>query len=159
MSNDSVFMRRAIELALLAETDGNLPIGSVISLDGEIIAEGRNTMFVPKFNGTRHAEIEALQMVPAELWRSAHRVSLYTTLEPCVMCFGSILLHGVSRVLFGSSDRYGGAGTILSTLPPFFRDRFAATEWLGPTMPLECDPLFERAPALFKSKMSLDEDS
>lgn len=146
--DDKHFMRRAIELALLAEGEGNLPVGAVISLDGEVVAEGRSAIFVPRFDATRHAEIEALSATPANLWESAADMSLYTTLEPCLMCFGAILLHGIGRVLFGSSDNYGGASPVLTSLPPYFRERIAHTQWLGPIMPRECDPLHERLLAL-----------
>ena len=142
------FMLRAIELALLAEQEGNLPVGAVITLDGEVVAEGRSVIWVPKFDATRHAEMEALRAVPADLWRSSDEMSLYTTLEPCLMCFGSILLHGISRVVFGSSDNYGGASSVLSHLPPYFQERFENTQWLGPIMPSECDPLHERLLAI-----------
>ena len=82
-------MRRAIELALLAEREGNLPVGAVIALDGEVIAEGRSAIWVPEFDATRHAEMEALRAVPPGLWNSSEQMSLCTTLEPCLMCFGS----------------------------------------------------------------------
>ena len=68
------------------------------------------------------------------------------------MCLGSILLHGVGRVVFGSSDSYGGASSVMSHLPPFFHERFEHTEWLGPIMPAECDPLHERLLALRKAE-------
>ena len=102
MSEDDQFMHRAIELALLAEQEGNLPVGAVISQGGEVVAEGRSAIWVPEFDATRHAEIEALRAVPPDRWNSPDVMSLYTTLEPCIMCLGSILLHGVGRVVFGS---------------------------------------------------------
>ena len=141
---DKLFIHRAIELALLAEKDGNLPVGAVISLHGEVVAEGKNTIWVPKFDATRHAEIEALRAVPVDLWKSSAEMSLYTTLEPCLMCFGALLLHGIGRVVFGSSDKHGGASSVLHNLPPFFQDSFEDTQWTGPIMPNECDPLHER---------------
>lgn len=146
--DDKFFMNRAIELALLAEQEGNLPVGAVITLDGRVVAEGRSAIFLPRFDGTRHAEMEALRRIAPDLWGSSSEMSLYTTLEPCLMCFGSILLHGVGRVVYGASDRYGGAGSILSNLPPFFRERMAQTEWIGPLMPEKCDPLHERLLAI-----------
>lgn len=149
---DELFMHRAIELALLAEQEGNLPVGAVISLDGEVVAEGRSAIWVPKFDATRHAEIEALRAVSADLWKSSGEMSLYTTLEPCLMCFGSILLHGIGRVVFGSSDSYGGASSVLSHLPPYFQERFENTQWLGPIMPGQCDPLHERLLALEEAR-------
>jgi tRNA(adenine34) deaminase len=148
MSKDEQFMQRAIELALLAEREGNLPVGAVITLGSEVVAEGRNAMWVPKFDATRHAEMEALRAVPTDLWSSSEEMSLYTTLEPCLMCFSSILLHGIGRVVFGSSDSYGGPSSVLSHLPPFFQERMENTQWLGPIMPAECDPLRERLLAL-----------
>ena len=148
LSKDDKFMHRAIELALLAEREGNLPVGTVITLHGEVAAEGRSAIWVPKFDATRHAEMEALRAVPTDLWGSSDEMSLYTTLEPCLMCFGSILLHGIGRVVFGSSDSYGGPSSVLSHLPPFFQERIENTQWLGPVMPAECDPLRERLRAL-----------
>lgn len=144
MSEDAKFMHRAIGFALLAEREGNLPVGAVITLHGEVVAEGRSTIWVPKFEATRHAEMEAIRAVPTNLWGSSEEMNLYTTLEPCLMCFGSILLHGIGRVVFGSSDSYGGASSVLPHLPPYFQERFENTEWLGPIMPSECDPLHER---------------
>jgi tRNA(adenine34) deaminase len=152
MSEDEKFMRRAIELALLAEREGNLPVGAVITLDGEVVAEGRSAIWIPKFDATRHAEMEALRAVPTDLWSLSEEMSLYTTLEPCLMCFGSVLLHGVGRVVFGSSDSYGGASSVLPHLPPFFQERIENTQWLGPIMPAECDPLHERLLALEEAR-------
>jgi tRNA(adenine34) deaminase len=152
MSEDEKFMRRAIELAILAEREGNLPVGVVITLHGEVVAEGRNAIWVPEFDATRHAEIEALRAVQADLWESSDEMTLYTTLEPCLMCFGSILLHRVGRVVFGSSDSYGGASSVLSHLPPFFQERIENTQWLGPIMPAECDPLYKRLQALEEAR-------
>jgi tRNA(adenine34) deaminase len=148
MSEDEKFMRRAIELAILAEQEGNLPVGVVITLHGEVVAEGRNAIWVPEFDATRHAEIEALRAVQADLWESSDEMTLYTTLEPCLMCFGSILLHGIGRVVFGSADSYGGPGSVLAHLPPFFQERIENTQWLGP----ECDPLHKRLLALEEAR-------
>jgi len=149
---DDKFMHRAIELALVAEREGNLPVGAVITLSGEVVAEGRSAIWVPKFDATRHAEMEALRAVPTDLWISSEEMSLYTTLEPCLKCFGSTLLHGVGRVVFGSSDSYGGAGSVLSHLPPFFQERIENTQWLGPFKAAKCDPLRERLLALEEAR-------
>jgi tRNA(adenine34) deaminase len=149
---DKKFMQRAIELALLAEQDGNLPVGAVITLDAEVVAEGRSALWVPRFDATRHAEMEALRAVPAAVWGSAEALCLYTTLEPCLMCFGGILLHGIGRIVYGASDRYGGASAVMSSLPPYFQMRIENTQWLGPIMPRECNPLYERLLALEAAK-------
>lgn len=141
---DRQFMLRAIELAHLAEREGNLPVGAVITLKGQVVSEGRSAIWFPKFDVTRHAEMEALRAVPAGLWQSAGTMNLYTTLEPCLMCCGAILLYGIGRVVFGASDDYGGARASFDHLSPFFKEQLACTNWIGPLSPRECDPLHRR---------------
>jgi tRNA(adenine34) deaminase len=143
-ASDVPFFERAIELALRAEKQGNLAIGAVISLDGEIVGEGQNAIWVPARNPNRHAEVEALRSVPPGLWDHSRRMTLYTTLEPCLMCLGAILLHRIGRVLYGSADHYGGASLVIGHMPTYFEDAISQTEWYGPAYPAECDKLFER---------------
>lgn len=71
-------------------------------------------------------------------------MTLCTTLEPCLMCMGAILQHRIGRVIYGSSDDYGGAGTVIGHMPPYFEKQLFKTEWIGPAYPEECDPLYER---------------
>jgi tRNA(adenine34) deaminase len=144
MSKDEQFMRRAIDVALRAEREGNQPVGAVITLGDEVVAEGGASVLLPKFDGTRHAEMEALRAVPEDLWDTSQEMSIYTTLEPCLMCFASILIHGIGRIVFGASDSHGGASIVHSHLPPYFQKRMEKTEWVGPIMPAECDPLYDR---------------
>ena len=91
-SNELPFLERAIALALAAEKKGNLPIGAVIVLDGEIIGEGGNRIASPQYDPGRHAEIEAIRSVPLEAWPRAWEITCYSTLEPCIMCTGTLLL-------------------------------------------------------------------
>ena len=153
--SDTSFFRRAIQLANEAGRDNNLPIGAVIGLDGRIIAEGKNAIWSPRFDANRHAEIEALRQVPDELWEHAPRMSLYTTLEPCLMCLGAILLHGIGRVVYGSSDHYGGASQVIGHMPAYFEERASSIEWIGPAYPEACDPLFEQVMALVEKRRAL----
>jgi tRNA(adenine34) deaminase len=139
---------RAIELALAAEQDGNLPVGAVLAAGSRRIAEGRNAIWTPRFDGTRHAEIETLRAASSAAWSGPGRLTLYTTLEPCLMCLGAILLHPIRRVVFGSADSFGGAGVVRECLPPYFRQQWAELEWMGPALPAECDPLHKRLLAL-----------
>lgn len=144
-----LYLRRAVRLALEAETKGNLPVGAVITLDGQVIAEAGNSILSPHYYPGGHAEAESLRRVPAHLWVRAREMTCYTTLEPCVMCMGAILLHGVGRVVFGSSDREGGAGQLLPHLPPYYARDALVPEWLGPLLPELCDALYERAKETF----------
>lgn len=152
--SDISFFRRAIRLALDAEKEGNLPIGAVISLDGEIIAEGKNAIWFPQFNPNRHAEIEALRNVPEGLWKSSRKMTLYTTLEPCLMCVGAILLHHIGRVMYGSADDFGGAGLVFGHTPPYFEEEASRTEWIGPAYAEECDKLFVRVMKMVEENRS-----
>ena len=142
--DDRDFLRRAIELAYQAEKDGNLPVGSLITLDGEIVSEGPSRVYQPSFDLTRHAEMEAIRTLPSELWENPASLTIYTTLEPCLMCMGAILLFGIGKVVFGAADSFGGAKQLEDRLPPFFKGRFESMDWVGPLMPEECNPLHQR---------------
>lgn len=142
--NDFRFMRRAIHLAHEAEGRGDLPVGAVVTLDGEVIAEAGNAVLVPAYHPGRHAETEALSRISLELWPRAREMTVYTTLEPCVMCAGALLLHGVGRVVFGALDGSGGAGELLARLPAYYEGGAGVPAWIGPVMPDLCDPLFRR---------------
>lgn len=146
-----VHLRRAVELALEAETAGNLPVGAVLTLDDRVIAEAGNSILRPHYYPGGHAEVESLRRVPAHLWSRAREMTCYTTLEPCVMCMGAILLHGVGRVVFGSSDPEGGAGVVLPHLPAYYARRGGAgvPEWIGPLLPELCDALYQRVKEKF----------
>lgn len=143
--HDLEHLQRAVALALEAEKIGNLPIGAVITLDGKVIAEASNAMLTPNYHPGRHAEIEALQRVPVELWPRSRAMTCYTTLEPCMMCLGALLLHGVGRVIFGATDEGGGAGKVLGHLPAYYADRKGVPSWIGPALPEICDALYQRA--------------
>lgn len=147
--------KRAIVLALEAEKLGNLPIGAVITYKDNIIAEGKNSIWNPCFRPNQHAEIETLQNVPQKYWKYAPELTLFTTLEPCVMCLGAILLHGIGRVLFGSADPFGGASSTFELLPPFFKGQLAEITWFGPAYPGECDRLYQRVMFLIENRKEL----
>jgi tRNA(adenine34) deaminase len=138
------FLRQAIRLAEEAEQRSNLPIGALVVLEGSIIASGQNSIWNPTQALTRHAEMEALHHVPTELWPRAREMTLFTTLEPCLMCTGAILLHHLGRLVFGSPDPIGGLGTTASVLPAYFKAELALIQWIGPALPHECDPLYAR---------------
>lgn len=142
---DRQYLGRAVQLALKAGAQGNLPIGAVLCLDGEIVAEGMNAIWRPAAALTRHAEMEALRAAPSNLWARARAMTLYTTLEPCLMCAGAILLHQIGRLVFGASDPYGGVHEAAHSLPGFFREQMERMEWMGPALPEECDALYTRA--------------
>lgn len=142
---DLELLERAVALALAAERDGNLPIAAVITLGDAIVAEGANAVWRPVYLPGRHAEMRALEAVPDTLWPRAPELTLYSTLEPCVMCFGAIVTHRVGRVVFGSVDALSGGTGLLGALPAYVDAKARAIAWIGPVLPSACDPLRERA--------------
>ncbi len=155
MNNDITHLRQAIRLARQAEQLGNLPIGSVITLDGNVIAEGKNSIWVPVVNPGRHAEIEAMAAVHAELWTRSNEMTLYTTLEPCMMCMSTILIHHIGRIVYGSSDVRAGASCVFGHMPLAFEKIAQATKLIGPALPQECDVLNERVASLLEERRSI----
>ncbi len=154
MDNDIAHLHHAIRLAQEALKVGNLPIGAIITLDGQVIAEGKNSIRVPKLDPGRHAEIQALAAVPSELWGRARDMTLYSTLEPCLMCMSTILLHHIGRVVFGSDDRRGGASCVFGHMPPAFERLAQALEWVGPALPQACDALNEQVLMMLEERRS-----
>jgi cytosine/creatinine deaminase len=111
MSNDP-FLQAAIEEARLGLAEGGIPIGSVIVHDGRIIGRGHNRR-VQKASSVLHGEMDALENAgrqKAEVYRNA---VLYTTLSPCPMCSGAILLYGIPRVVIGENRTFMGEEELL----------------------------------------------
>ena len=106
---DEKFMRRALELADEAASLGEVPVGAVVVMDGEIVAEGYNRREIDK-NATAHAELLAIDAACKRLggWR-LHKCELYVTLEPCPMCAGAIVNSRIKRVIIGAKDVKAGA--------------------------------------------------
>jgi tRNA(adenine34) deaminase len=151
-SRDRFFFERAVEVALQAEREGNLPIGCVICRGDTIIVEGRNRIWMPEFAPHRHAEMEALTQLSMADKASGAELALYTTLEPCLMCAGAISLHAIGRVLFGSQDPFGGAVVGRDQLPPYFAQHRTEAQWIGPAFARACDPLYARAMEMIRQR-------
>jgi len=97
-------MRRALELARRAEEEGEVPIGALVALNGEIVGEGWNRPIAAS-DPTAHAEIQAMRS--AALALKNYRLTgadLYVTLEPCDMCVGAMFHARIARVVFGATD-------------------------------------------------------
>lgn len=103
-------MRRALELARRAGQLGEVPVGAVVVVDGEVIGEGWNQP-ISANDPTAHAEIVALRAAAQRVGN--YRLTgaeLYVTLEPCAMCAGAIVQARIARVVFGAPDPKAGAG-------------------------------------------------
>ena len=111
--NDVFFMRAAIDEAMSALSQGEIPVGAVVVKNADIIGRGGNRRLIEKMPFA-HAEMTALAEAGAALesWRF-DGCTLYVTLEPCPMCAGAIVQTRVSRVVFGAYDpRTGACGSL-----------------------------------------------
>ena len=117
LPDDAGWMRRALEQAERAGSKEEVPVGAVVVLDGELIAEAHNE---PRSlsDPTAHAEILALRRAAARLghwWLNG--ATLYVTLEPCAMCAGAMVLARVDRLVFAAADPKAGMAGSLATIP------------------------------------------
>ena len=102
-----IFMQAATAQAQLGLAEGGIPIGSVLVHQGQIIGRGHNQR-VQQGSAIRHGEMDALEnagRLPAQTYREA---VLYTTLSPCSMCSGAIVLYGIGRVVIGENQTFMG---------------------------------------------------
>lgn len=107
--NDQHWMERALILAQRAAIEGEVPVGALVVIDGEVIGEGWNCP-IARHDPTAHAEIIALRSA-AERCCNYRLVgaTLYVTLEPCVMCVGALVQARIKRLVFGAHDPKAGA--------------------------------------------------
>ena len=102
------YMNIAIEEARLAAQQGEVPVGAVLVLDGEVVAQAHNQRETTH-DATAHAEVLAIRQACAKLqnWRLTG-ADLYVTLEPCPMCAGAIVNARIGRVIYGAPDSKAG---------------------------------------------------
>ena len=106
------FLAAAIAEAEQGQREGGIPIGSVLVSQGNIIGRGHNRR-VQKRSAVLHGEMDALEnagRLPGHVYRSA---TLYTTLSPCAMCSGAVLLYGIPRVIIGENKTFLGEEELL----------------------------------------------
>jgi tRNA(adenine34) deaminase len=108
-TSDEEFMFQALELAREAERAGEVPVGAIVALDGVVVGRGRNAP-VELHDPSAHAEMVAMRQAAAAIGNyRVERATLYSTLEPCVMCAGLLVAARVGRLVFGARDlRFGG---------------------------------------------------
>ena len=109
MLPDEMFMGEALALAREAEANGEVPVGAVVVVGGEVLGRGFNSP-IAKTDPTAHAEILALREAARQLKNyRLEDATMYATLEPCVMCAGALVAARVRRLAFGARDlRFGG---------------------------------------------------
>ena len=112
---DETYMRRALELARVAESHGDVPVGAVLVVGDDIVAVGFNQKEA-NHDPTAHAEMVALRQAAARGggWRLSG-ATLFVTKEPCVMCAAACVAARIERLVFACADpKGGGAGSVLN---------------------------------------------
>ncbi|MFW9907529.1 MAG: nucleoside deaminase [Candidatus Thorarchaeota archaeon] len=107
MENDGIFMQEAIREARKGLEEGGIPIGSVLVIDGEIRGRGHNRR-IQEGSSILHAEMDCLENAGRLEAKDYNRATLYSTLSPCDMCSGAILLYGIPRVVVGENINFQG---------------------------------------------------
>src|SRR5215472_1517768 len=114
---DAAWMRVALEQARIAAEAGEVPVGALVTKDGEIVGQGHNRNLLDN-DPTAHAEIVALRQAAAHLGN--HRLGgceMFVTIEPCAMCAGAMVHARLSRLVYGASDpKAGAAGSVLEVV-------------------------------------------
>ena len=106
-NQDRELLAHAIEQARIGRDEGGVPIGAALVADGRVLGVGHNRR-VQQGSAIRHGETDALEnagRLPASVYR---RATMYTTLSPCDMCTGAILLYGIPRVVMGENRTFVG---------------------------------------------------
>ncbi|MCF6300012.1 MAG: nucleoside deaminase [Proteobacteria bacterium] len=101
------FLRAAIEEAQKGLAEGGIPIGSVLVIDGKIVGRGHNQR-IQKGSSVLHAEMDCLENAGRITATDYSRATLYSTLSPCDMCSGAVLLYGIKRVVVGENRTFKG---------------------------------------------------
>ena len=147
MNEDEKWMQYAIIEANIAKDKGEVPVGSIIVQNNQIIAKAHNCP-ISKNNPTAHAEIEALRKAGKKLLNyRLPRTTLYVTLEPCAMCLGAMVHARIERVVFGASDPKSGVcgSTIDLSSESFFNHQISVS---GGVLEQDCKNILQ---SFFKS--------
>ena len=101
------FMRAALQEARKGRAEGGIPIGSVIVIDGKIVGRGHNRR-VQQGSAILHAEMDCLERAGRLKASDYKRATLYSTLSPCDMCSGTVLLYKIPKVVIGENQTFQG---------------------------------------------------
>lgn len=110
--SDEVFLAEAIKEAKAGLAEGGIPIGSVLVIDGEIVGRGHNRR-VQRESAILHAEMDAIENAGRLTGDEYRRATLYSTLSPCDMCSGTVLLYGIPKIVVGENRTFQGPESYL----------------------------------------------
>ncbi|MEE8160701.1 MAG: nucleoside deaminase [Acidobacteriota bacterium] len=107
MSSTDIYLQAAIEEARKSLEEGGIPIGSVLVIDGEIVSRGHNQR-IQKGSAILHAEMDCLENAGRLKAQDYRKAILYSTLSPCDMCSGTVLLYRIPKVVIGENTTFQG---------------------------------------------------
>lgn len=118
--SEDIWARLCCEQALLALEEGCYAVGALlVNQAGELLLSGRNQVFGNNYDSARHAEMQVIdQLETLHPGQDRNALTLYVSLQPCMMCFARILLSGIPRVRYLARDRNGGFSGDQPNLPP-----------------------------------------
>lgn len=123
---DDRYVVECLREAIRASARGNFGVGAVLIDDaGRVVQKGQNRVFVPRFRSDLHAEMDAMTKFERRNDRTLRGYTLYTSVEPCPMCFARLITAGVSTVRYACPDKQGGMVHLMGRLPPVWRDLVA----------------------------------
>lgn len=124
MQEHEQFMAAALDEAAKAAREGEFPVGCVLVHQRQIVAQGHRKNSINDTNEIDHAEIIALrELISRQEIADLSEVILYSTMEPCLMCFSTLILSGIRTIVYGYEDAMGGGtGVKLTELPSLYAD-------------------------------------
>ncbi|MBS3803616.1 MAG: nucleoside deaminase [Oleiphilaceae bacterium] len=143
------FLEAAIAQARAGLAEGGIPIGSVLVLDGEILGRGHNRR-VQQGSAVLHAEMDCLENAGRLTAADYQRATLYSTLSPCDMCSGAVLLYGIPKVIVGENHTFRGP-------EEYLRARGVTLEvWDNPECRLLMESFIDQSPELWHEDIGVD---
>ena len=121
-ANHEKFMQAALKVAQTALDQGEFPVGCVMVSENRIVSVGARANSQMGGNELDHAELVALRALQSSLPETDFsKVTAYSTMEPCLMCFSALILNGIRNIVYGYEDVMGGGSSLdLSSLPPLY---------------------------------------
>lgn len=136
---DDSFIIITLQEAIAAGKEGNFAVGAVLVREnGEVVQTGHNRVFNPQFRSDLHAEMDVMTKFEERFGEvdSMKGFILYTSLEPCPMCFARLITSGVGKIFYASPDEHGGMVHRLQSMPPAWIE-LAERQQFGPA---RCSP-------------------
>jgi tRNA(adenine34) deaminase len=124
MTDHKRYMQMALDQATLALENGEFPVGCVMVYQGTVVASGKRCNSVGTVNEMDHAEMVALrQLLASTIQVNMQDVTVYSTMEPCLMCYATLIVNGLRKFVYSYEDAMGGGTNLpLHHLSPLYRD-------------------------------------